>query len=230
MTNQELDATFDINARTESEIGSGHIDNDRAALNLDDYAHNHQDLADYITKVIGFIQTLIDEFENDMKDLESAEEKAVEAYLAFRTRIERENHVLTIFATQCAARVAELNEVINHNTKMHNQCTALLPKYEAELRAAQEHHAEEKEKHETKIRNLENTFPIIDRAIQEYVKSVKSAKTEYKDRVKDYTDDNIFNGSQGNNSDELTHRGSIAVGAGFKEEGTINGFWVRHHW
>lgn len=36
----DLDATFDIKARTESEIGTEHVDNNQGAISLDDYLHH----------------------------------------------------------------------------------------------------------------------------------------------------------------------------------------------
>mmetsp|Transcript_33346 Transcript_33346/g.30311 ORF Transcript_33346/g.30311 Transcript_33346/m.30311 type:complete len:128 (-) Transcript_33346:691-1074(-) len=69
LNDSELDAEFDTSARTESEIGTGHVDNDKGALGLNNYDYDDETVGDFVRETLAFVDELIAEFQGDIEEL-----------------------------------------------------------------------------------------------------------------------------------------------------------------
>mmetsp|Transcript_38949 Transcript_38949/g.34622 ORF Transcript_38949/g.34622 Transcript_38949/m.34622 type:complete len:295 (-) Transcript_38949:314-1198(-) len=192
LTEDELNAEFDTSARTESEIGTGHVDNDKGALGLNNYDYTDENLEDYIRQTLAFIDELIAEFQADRDEIQDSEEQAVHSFLKFKTEIERQNHVLNLYIQQCVEHIEKLAKTIAANEAAHAECVAQIPPLETQLQTSQQAYADAKEAYETRRTKIENTIPVLEKAIQVYSQQVHGAANTYHERVEDYAPDQDF--------------------------------------
>lgn len=189
LDNAELDAEFDTSARTEGEIGTGHIDNEKGELGLNGYEYTDENGVFFIHKLVGYLDELIAEIEAENQSLEQNEATLGMAFIKFRDEIERENHVLKLQIEQWQAYIVKLQAIIKKNKSAHQQCIREQTALETNLNSIKAEYSEATIAYNDRSNKMANTIAVIEKAIEIYTNKVSSASSEYKERVKDYTED-----------------------------------------
>jgi len=204
-TDEQLDKMFNVHKRSDKEIGSGHVDNKKAALKLDTYHYTEESAADYVNGVVKFIRGIISEIDGNIKKLREAEEDAVAHYQAYRQKIEYENISLTIYIKQCKEFIVQLKKDIEANKVVLQKCLEEIPPLEAILHAHQKAYKDAYDAYVARRANLENVvIPTLKLAKKKYIAQVeKVAGKKFSARISDYAADEKFDKTK--NFEKRTH-------------------------
>jgi len=132
--NKRVNASTAAQQRTAAQVGTGHVDNTRGALQK--LAHvGHTEVNVYVDalhkKVIIMIDGLILHLRNSRNELTKNEIKAAEDFAIFQTQMEKENEYLKV-------KIIELEKRIQNLTNQINVAEAQLVKRQKLLENAQE--------------------------------------------------------------------------------------------
>lgn len=191
-TKEELNKEFDTKERTAQEIGTGHVDNDKGALEGVTYDYTNESVEDYIARTIKFIDSLIGNFEDDKKSLEETEAGLVDKFLKLKTQIEKDNHVLALEIKNLQDQVAALEAEIAQVEKDLSECRDEIPGLEQIHKDAIELYNDKKAEYEKRKEDHEKMIPALEEALRIYNEKVVAAKATYKERVADYAPDQTF--------------------------------------
>eukprot|EP01017_Pseudomicrothorax_dubius_P022580 TRINITY_DN24424_c0_g1_i1.p1 TRINITY_DN24424_c0_g1~~TRINITY_DN24424_c0_g1_i1.p1 ORF type:complete len:575 (-),score=213.21 TRINITY_DN24424_c0_g1_i1:213-1937(-) len=168
-------------SRSAEEVGSGHIDNDRGAINVTDEAPPVRQLDEFGLKVVEIINEVATRIRTEIAVTQDREIQAAEDYLAFEDKLKEEREQLK----QEAKTLKDLLEVIVPKRVVVNDelidCrkeeTAIseeIEKVEADAKVVDEEYAERLKKEEEVIASLQELVKIYFSNVQKEAAESKS--------------------------------------------------------
>mgnify|MGYP002623723432 FL=1 len=189
----DLEATYNVNHRTDDEIGTGHIDNERDSLTRDSYSTTIRDIDLFISQLLSFLDQLIAETTQAITRLEDAEYASVQDLIAFKNEIELQNKVLIKYIAIWRNYVSQLSDVVKTNQEALSECRAGIPPLEKQLEDARDTLRSDTEDYQERRKSQENTISMLEKVINLYITKVIGENPEiYKKRVDDGLDDTIY--------------------------------------
>jgi hypothetical protein len=209
----DLSDVYNVQARTSSQIGTGYVDNTQGAMEGVTITENENNVDDYISQLLGFINELLANFQSSTASLQQAEQQSVQALIDYKTQIDDQNYVLNAYITATTARIQELDGIISNNEEALSDCNGEVPPLEAGVEAAQNNHDTYVANYQSRRANLENTISLLGQVIQIYTDQVANvAGTEYRERTQDYLADQNFDQTSG-----FTARASVTEIASYHD-------------
>jgi len=207
-TDASLSSQLNANVRTDDEIGTDYIDNDRGALSVQSVSTDSLSADEYVQLLLNAIDALINNLQDDIAKLQAAETEAVQAFIDYRRQLKDQNYVLQQYVDATNEALARLAVVQTNNDNVAAQCRAAVPPFEQQVESAKERKAASDQAYAQTRQNYADTLPLLDEVIQVYTEEVlNQAPEDYKNRADDYIDNQVFDRTEG-----FTDR-SLSVGA-----------------
>jgi len=168
---------LNYNADARSDVGTGHIDNNKGALGLDHYnGENIGDIDTFIAQLVNLIDDLINQINESNDSLRDAELDSVEAFIQYKSQLERENAVLRKFIQQWGDHVEDLEVTLENNQNAEDECNALAATFHEDAENKQSKLDTAGANAHTRAESLSHTIDLLEQVISIYIEKVVSAK------------------------------------------------------
>lgn len=189
----EVDVNTDVRARSDEEIGVGHVDNNVGDLELEDLGSDASKSWEFIlTDLLNLLQEIEDTINTKIATSLEDEVRASVAAADFKLKLEHEIQVYQQELEKWTANVARLEAVVAQDTANVAQCRAEEAAIEEQLATAKNDLEVATEQYNHKHANLSEEIEIFQEVIELYNDEVANQDNDFKARADDWIDDGDF--------------------------------------
>lgn len=193
-------------ARTEQEIGVGHVDNDRAKLKkLDtpEWVSKEEYAKSLREKVLAMIDHLVEHLKESRKVLTKDEIQAAEDFAIFQTNINKENKHLEKTIEALKVKIQELNDQISHAEKQLQQREVLRDQAQNVLNNILQTCKEKEEYHEREVARMADELETVKEAIEIFDNLMENISARVRDRTNANIEERTYSPENANTSEVL---------------------------
>lgn len=182
-----------VHDRTDEEIGTGHIDNDKGDIDLEKFSGSER-LGWYQVKQL--LLELLDALEQTINaKIQQAQADEVDSNTTaaeYKLKLEHEIDVYKAQLAKWTQIVIELTAAVADDENNCSVCRSQEAAIQADLDGAKKDLADETATFEHKQSNLEEEIAIFQEVIALYDPNIQQQEDSYKERVEDYNDNQVF--------------------------------------